>query len=93
MGGESAVSLLNFCEMYSLARNQWMALPSLNIERGWPGSVLLKSKTAFCFCENNKHEPSNSVESLRISYTGWKMLPIESRIASIFHLAGVSVFN
>ena len=42
--------LLNTCEHFYVAVNKWADLPSFNFTWTWPGSVRLKSMTAFCFC-------------------------------------------
>ena len=56
VGGEASGSSLKICEMYSIVRNKWMELPSLNVARRYLGNTVLKSKTAFCFCGHNKEE-------------------------------------
>ena len=41
---------LKTCEKYLMASNKWEGVASLNTGRQWPGSILLKSLRAFCFC-------------------------------------------
>ena len=43
-------SILKVCEKYLASQNKWIDLPPLNIPRYEPGSILLPSKRAFCFC-------------------------------------------
>ena len=45
LGGSS----LKSCEKYSVARNWWSEMPSLQVVREWPASVLLQQKRVICF--------------------------------------------
>ena len=67
----------------------------LNTARRFPGSILLKSKKAFCFCGHYALDDYlNSIESIQIdSNVNWKTLAIHARIAKTFHLAAASLFN
>ena len=53
---------LKICEKYLVSVNKWVGLPPLNTPRQWPGSILLNSKRAFCFCGGlDEDEDLNSV--------------------------------
>ena len=67
-----------YCEKYSVALNKWDLLPYLNIGRLWPGSILLKSKRAFCFCGIGAKGNLNSIERLEVEQnTEWELLSID----------------
>ena len=67
LGGWNAGNLKT-CEKYLVSINKWEGLPPLNTGRQWPGSILLKSKRAFCFCGGyNKDTDLNSIESLDLT--------------------------
>ena len=79
--------------MYSLSKNKWISLGRLNLGRQYPGSILLKSKRAFCFCgELGSLNYSNEVETIQ-SDTEWKILPYNRKVRKTQHLAAVSWFN
>ena len=79
-----------------MRRNKWGKLPLLNTARRFPGSILLQSKIAFCFCGHHQglRDYLNSIESLQLDWNGnWTTLPRDNRIAKTFHLAAASLFN
>ena len=82
---------LKIGEKYLVSVNKWVELPPLNIGRHFPGSLLLKSRRAFCFC--GSHGPQNrvnSIESIQLAWEGeWKTLPLNGKIAKTYHLAAV----
>ena len=87
LGGTHESAVTSASEKYSLSRNKWSELPRLNLARAIPGSVLLPSMRAFCFCGINGQE-LNSVERLELeSEIEWQMLPLSENIAKIAHIA------
>ena len=82
---------LKICEKYLVFSNKWKALPPLNTARQMPGSILLSSQKAFCFCgilEDSKK--LNSIESLNTETDEkWKTFPPNNKIDLTFHLAAV----
>ena len=91
LGGRDRKYLQN-CEMYFTSSNKWVDLPSLNI--GWksPGSLLLQSKRAFCFCGEYKFY---TIETIQIDCEAkWKTLAFENtKVLLTNSLRGVSLFN
>ena len=94
LGGHNEGSL-KICEKYEVSLQKWEELPSLNTGRQRPGSILLKSKRAFCFCGgNDMYTDLNSIESLEIEKeTQWKTLTLNYQIAQTYHFAGVEFKN
>ena len=90
LGGSRSANL-NVCERYFVSINKWTGLPSLNTARYWPGSTLLKSMRAFCFCGGlSPGTYMNSIESLQVDKEGeWKTLPLNEKIAHSVHLVGM----
>ena len=84
LGGYNGVSL-KICEQYSVSANKWSELAPLNTARSLPGSVLLPSKRAFCFCGSQTFVNFlNSVETIQMkSDSEWKTLPLSDRVAKI----------
>ena len=84
-------------EKYFVNSNKWVCLPPLNIARQWPGSILLKSKRAFCFSGYqwlHGGGPTIEIESINLkAETEWKTLPFNPKIAKTFQLAAVEVKN
>ena len=95
LGGFNQDDNLSCCEQYQVASNKWGGLSCLNISRQWPGSILLKSMRAFCFCGNLGFGAIlNWVETLQIeSEAEWRLLPLEIKIAKTYHLAAASFHN
>ena len=91
VGGENKKTL-QICERYFVVRNKWSELPSLCSPRRYPGTVLLPSNKALCFCGENQSY-LNSVETLQDENSEWKSLALDTRIAKTFHLAAVSFNN
>ena len=94
LGGWREGNSLQNCEKYLMVNNTWVGLPPLNIPRQWPGSILLKSKRAFCFCgsQGNKYSV-NSIEALETeSDEWWRILPVDERMAKTYHL-GAALFK
>ena len=60
-GGWNQQDTLKICEKYLVSVNKWVGLPPLNTGRQWPGSILLNSKRAFCFCGGDLDEDLNSI--------------------------------
>ena len=65
LGGYSNQNRLRTCDKYIIAINKWERLPSLNKARGFPGSLLLKSRKAFCFGGYSGKDYLNEIESLQ----------------------------
>lgn len=82
---------LSICEKYIVHLNTWVDLPQLVISRQRPGTILLKSMTAYCFCGSKGfHNNLNSIEKLDMENEGsWRVLPINNEIAQTYHLAAV----
>ena len=80
------------CEKYLIGPNKWEPLPPLNEGRACPGSLLLNSMKAFCFCGALSMSVSlNSIESLELeSQSNWKALPLNEKVVQTFHLAATS---
>ena len=91
LGGQS-VENLKTCERYLVGANKWSGLPPLNEARMLPGSLLLKSLEAFCFCGGLAPQNFiNRIEKMRVECeANWRTLPLDSRIAKTYHIAGVS---
>ena len=75
-----------------MASNKWVDLPSLNFPRSRPGSLVLQSRTAFCFCGSLGYGSFlNSVESLELAVEGkWSILAVNSEMKQTLHLTGAS---
>ena len=86
---------MKVCEKYDIDTNKWSGLPPLNTARYLPGSVLLKSRRAFCFSGvNQKDEFHNSIESYELKKEGeWKTLPINDNIPQSYSLAAAMYEN
>ena len=83
--------VLNTAELFSTVTNEWSPLPRLNKARQSPGSCLLKSMKAFCFCGFNEFSNINSIEIFSIGNDDkWSLLPIDSRVAATQQLVAVS---
>ena len=85
---------LNSCERYSVDLNKWGKLPNLNTSRISPGSVVLRSMRAFCFCGANYYRKQfNSIESIQLneSKLKWRTLPLNEKIAQISKVMAVDV--
>ena len=82
-------NVLNVCEMYSITLNKWTRLPGLNLARCLPGTILLESKKAFCFCGRQEgYTNLNSIETLQTdSGREWAILALTDRVAPGFYLA------
>ena len=67
-------------------------MPPLNKARRNPGSILLSSQRAFCFCgEIGDFKKTNSIEKLEICVDKqWKLLPVDDRVVKICNLAAAS---
>ena len=83
---------LRVSEKYSITFNKWQALPSLHNPRESPGSCLLTSMTAFCFCgARTNYMHLNLIEKLQLgAEEEWKSLPVEYKISPTYLLAAVS---
>ena len=91
IGGENNAGNLKDCERYLIISNKWRRLPELNRGRTLPGSVLLKSMKAFCFCGTNLGWEINSIEGIQIgTEEEWRVLPLNDDVALRSNLAGVS---
>ena len=77
--------ILRKCESYSVPVNRWKELPSLKIPRKAPGSILLKSRTAFCFYGDDADAGENGIESLQ--------LEIEEVWMTLAHSSGLDSFG
>ena len=71
-----------------MTKNKWALLPSLGTPRERPGTVLLPSLAAFCFCgKQDIGAYTKSVERLQVNGDlGWETLPIDDRIPSTYQL-------
>ena len=59
---------LNYSEIYMVNTQKWKRLPPLNTARQLPGSIILKSVRAFCFCGiKTSRDHLRSIESLELS--------------------------
>ena len=65
LGGQN-FEILKVCETYLINLDKWTALPQLNRARYLPGSVVLQSKKAFCFCGIQETQEQNSIETLQL---------------------------
>ena len=94
LGGWSNAGALRVCEKYNVDRNKWSNLPSLNTSRYSPGSILLQSMRAFCFCGCGSESILNSIERLEPHQEGgWKTLPLNDKIAKTYYLAATEYGN
>ena len=86
---------LTACEKYIVNSNKWIELPSLNTARQWPGSILLSSKKAFCFCGSlAPNYYLNSVETVQTdNEVQWRTLPLNDKITKTYHLAAADYMN
>ena len=92
IGGFSKKAV-SICEKYLTACNKWRGLPPLKAPRHLPGSALLETKRAFCFCG---HQPAylNTIESIQTdTEVKWKTVPLNEKVPKTFHLAVVSTSN
>ena len=81
---------LRICEKYRLSTNKWDGLPPLSIARQWPGSILLKSKRAFCFFGIQEISRLNCIESVEIeTEPKWRILPINHKIEKTYQVVAV----
>ena len=89
VGGQNP-GILKICESYSVTKNKWTVLPCLSVSRVCPGSVLLKSKRAFCFGGAQSLTVFlNSVETIELGREGmWTTLVLD--VAKTYQLAAVS---
>ena len=79
---------LRTCERYGVDLNKWSGLPPLNTARYFPGSILLSSRRAFCFCGFGSNKYLNSIEMLQSDKAEeWKTLPLSDEIARTCNLA------
>ena len=82
---------LRRCENYDIRSNKWLELPLLNEARKLPGSILLGSLRALCFC-GYRDSKLNSIESIQFgAETKWKV--IRCNVESNYHLACASFLN
>ena len=85
---------LSTCEQYSVILNQWSETPSLKTARQWPGSILLPSMRAFCFCGLPETDETKPIESYQLKCdTEWKSLIFNEKITQAAQLVGVSFRN
>ena len=93
LGGVSNRGRLKYCEKYEVERNKWSELAPLNAARSSPGSILLPSKIAFCFCgSEGARKQLNSIEHLQTELE-WRTLPLNDKIVETFHLAATQYGN
>ena len=87
--------ILKVCEKYDVRANKWSGLPSLRTARQLPGSILLSSMRAFCFCgAQGSGTRLNSIESLQTNKDSkWKTLPLNRKIGKAFDLGAVKYGN
>ena len=76
IGGCTDARNLKVCERYRIDLNMWRRAPPLNTARASPGSIVLQSKRAFCFCGRQGAERDlNSIESLEVEQkAAWRLL-------------------
>ena len=53
-----------------MSSKKWKELPLLNTPRYYPGSVLLKSLKAFCFCGSQGKEDLDTIETIETETEG-----------------------
>ncbi len=59
--------------------------------RSTPGSVLLSSLKAYCFCGHDGLNQLNSIESLQLrNETEWVLLPLNNNLVSLNRVAAVA---
>ena len=86
---------MKVCEKYNVDKNKWSGLAPLNSAREWPGSILLKSLRAFCFCGSQGYaQRANSIESLETHKDReWRTLPLNDQMAKTYDLAATQYGN
>ena len=77
-GLNSNVERIPLCEQFFVKRNKWNELPPLCVARESPGSVLLQSLRAYCFCGDHRGSAA-SLEYLEMSIheTRWKTMKLD----------------
>lgn len=94
LGGVCQTGFLKTCEKYEVSSNKWARLPALNTARYLPGSILLETKRAFCFCGGQGDHRFSSIESIQSNKEeGWKALPLNESIAKTYSLAAAEYRN
>ena len=84
---------LKLCEKYVVTSNKWVPLPPLRVARHMPGSCLLPSKRAFCFCGSQGiGKDQNTIENLETELgKEWKTVVLRQRIAKTCDLGAVAL--
>lgn len=72
--------------------NKWVVLPQLKKARQWPGSCVLKSGLAYCFCGYiNRKSILNSIETIDLGSNNsqWQMLTMQEAVEPNYHLVAL----